>query len=62
MDKVKEAIQVKRDWMADQMQAQSTTPLCVDPVVKVTEIHAATKVKLILIIIYYYNNNIIIRI
>ena len=47
MDKVKEALQVKRDWMTNQMQAQSTTALHVDPVVKVTEIHAATKVKLL---------------
>lgn len=44
MGKVREAIETKRQWLNNQMQACSATPLYNDPPVKVNQILSTTKV------------------
>lgn len=44
MEKVKEAVIAKREWLNAKMQAQQTTPLTVDPPTKVSEIKMTTEV------------------
>lgn len=44
MGKVKEAIETKRQWMNNQMQACNAAPLFNDPPIKVNQVFTTTKV------------------
>ncbi len=44
IDKVKENIETKRQWLTNQMQLSAAAPLCSDPPVKAVQIQTTIKV------------------
>lgn len=49
IEKVKEAVAKKREWMEAKMQAQQVTPLTADPIAKISEIRMTMEVSFITI-------------